>query len=839
MSSHGTVLKGFQNDAVNSAVHVLEECLSLIHRSRGTPLEDQSRQTAISNYGTVLFEAPTGVGKTLMAGKAVEKLSTKQHKVIWFWFAPFAGVIDQTVSVIREEHRGLRSKAVKTDRYAEDLCSGDVFVTTWSSLAVSNTDSRAARKTEEQKLSIDALVEYARASDFSIGVVIDEAHHSFRGQSQAYKFYRDVLLPDVTILVTATPRDKDIDRFVLENDIKNLNRISVSRQDGVDAKLLKRGVKVGVFKTQDGFENFVDMQLTALRFGIESHRRVKKELKESGVNMTPLLLVQADSSLNSIQRIQDWLNNEGFQSSQVRTHTSDEPDPHLMAIAADEQVEVLIFKMAVAMGFDAPRAHTLVSMRNTVDPNFGIQIVGRIMRVHRAVQRAEDVPLKLQYGYVFISNRDGQQGLAEAASRINSIRTELADVTENVTVVEIGGQGLSVQTTEHGQTTFFPTTENLEIDGAEDLQQSASASYIPPTQPDLLGDTINQTLGHMGIADDDFKPSYPPLNENGKKTQDFSLEYNEYPLRSDLDFPRCFFKAVTKPDDENKIISDVVSYLNLPLIYHLSLRENIDINVTTTEIFEGVVEDPERFQMQLSDANLAKTAQYSLNLADRDGYIDPRKFKRAIEEALQIEYRKNGIANSDDRTLIRKGVNRLLALYPERFKRAVKEAVNRNTVAEEAEPLPEKVGSDFALVASRLNIYGVFPNDLNTWEKKFAVLLDEDATGSVKWWHRNPVHKPFSVFIPVPGFHNYYPDFVVGVNDQKIGEGIILIETKNVINDELSIAKTQVMHPKYNRPIMLHLKDKRDWHTVEYDAESAKNILDKLFDILMLKTYSN
>lgn len=832
-----TVLKKFQVDAVNSAVRVLDECLTLINRSRGTSLEEKSRSTAVSNLGSVLIEAPTGVGKTLMVGAAVEQLSTRQHKVIWFWFAPFSGVIEQTVSVIQEEHKGLRPKNLKTGRQAIDLRSGDVFVTTWSSLAVSNVDSRIARKEDESRLSIDDLIEYAKASDFSIGVVIDEAHHGFRGQTQAYQFYREVLNPDVTVLVTATPKDHDIDRFIKENGIKNLNRISVSREVGVDAGLLKRGVKVGVFKTQEGFENFVDMQLTALRYGIATHRRVKQQFEEANITIKPLLLVQADSSANSVERIQEWLKNEGFVSAQVRTHTSAEPDPHLMAIAADEEVEVLIFKMAVAMGFDAPRAQTLVSMRNTVDPDFGVQIVGRIMRVHRAVQRADSVPLPLQYGYVFISNRDGQRGLSEAATRINSIRTELADVTENVTVVEIGGQGLSVQTTKNGQTTFFPTSDELDIQDADGLQEAASAPYVVPQQSDLLGDAINQALGHMGMVGDDFKPSHAPFNEHGKPTAHYGLEYNEYHLRSDLDFPRFFFKAVTKPDDEDKIIADIISYLDLPLIYHLSLRESVDINITTTEIFEGVVEDPERFQMQLSDANLAKTAQYSLNFADRDGYIDPRKFKRAVEEALQAEYRKNGIANHDDRTVVRKGTNRLLALYPERFRRAVKEAVNRNVIAQEAAPLPEKIDSDFALIASRLNIYGIYPNGLNSWERKFAELLDQDGTSTVKWWHRNPVHKASSVFIPVPGFDNYYPDFIIGVHDREIGAGIILVETKNFFNDDLSIAKTQVMHPIYDRPMMLSRKDNRDWYTVEYDAERAKNILDRLFELEMLKLY--
>jgi type III restriction enzyme len=55
-------------------------------------------------------------------------------------------------------------------------------------------------------------------------------------------------------------------------------------------------------------------------------------------------------------------------------------------VAIDEQKEVLIFKVAVALGFDAPRAFTLVSMRGAKDTDFGIQVVGRILRVHSRLQ---------------------------------------------------------------------------------------------------------------------------------------------------------------------------------------------------------------------------------------------------------------------------------------------------------------------------------------------------------------------------------------------------------------------------------------------------------------------
>ena len=40
----------------------------------------------------------------------------------------------------------------------------------------------------------------------------------------------------------------------------------------------------------------------------------------------------------------------GFTERQIAVHTANEPDPDLLALANDEEREVLIFKMAVALG---------------------------------------------------------------------------------------------------------------------------------------------------------------------------------------------------------------------------------------------------------------------------------------------------------------------------------------------------------------------------------------------------------------------------------------------------------------------------------------------------------
>lgn len=849
MKTQRTSLKRFQNDAVNNAKDILGRALTLVEKCRGTIKEQASRHTAISNYGYVLFEAPTGIGKTLMTGTTVEELSLK-HKVIWFWFAPFKGVINQTINAIKDEHNGLRPKKPQLDRLSEDLRSGDVFVCTWASLAVDNADTREARKSTETLDSIDRLIDYARANRFSIGVVIDEAHHSFKQQSQAYKFYREVLNPEVTLMATATPNDRDIEKFKDENRIEHLHRITISRRQGVDAGLLKRGVKVGVFKADHGYEKFVDLRLAAFRYGLQTHYKITGQLRDNGLSLTPLLLIQVDSTATS-KLVQHWLKEEKFSERQVVVHTSDEPDPNLLAVAADERVQILIFKMAIGTGFDVPRAFTLVSMRTTVDPNWGIQIVGRIMRVHRQLQGKKDLPMSLQNGYVFMSNHQGQQGLTEAAHKINSLKDELSTVSDHVAIVEVGQDGLSIQETVNGQTTLLPDVPVFKEKG-EDSAGSAKGHSGSATSTEQGGFegipsadefslSMNSTLEQMEVVP---KPKGKERLPSGKGVADdenddaSALQPAKYQLRTDICYPTEFFTAVTSPDESNRIVDDVVAELRLSEVFPITMREKVTVNVSQTEIFAGKVEAPDQFSVKLTDSALAKNAQRSFNLADSDGYIDYRKLRKKLEQALKAEYDANGISAGDDPREVRSGVNRLLALAPERVKQAVRKVINRHTTIKKASPIPGYIESDYALKPSRLNVYEVLPADLGSWEVPFAEMLDEDSSGTILWWHRNPDRKPYSVAIPVPGHNNYYPDFIVGVKDRTIGEGLLLVETKERYTDELAEAKTQVSHPSYKKPMMLYWKNLKEWHTVEFDEDKGKNVLDRIYRISIMKTYS-
>jgi hypothetical protein len=117
-----------------------------------------------------------------MAGMIAEAFAAPDRdsnaQIVWFWFTPFAGLVEQAKGAIKSTFVGLRVRDLQGDRKTRGTSSGDVYVTTWASVAASNKDTRKVRTGGEFDLSLDNLIAELRADGFRIGVVVDEAHHS-------------------------------------------------------------------------------------------------------------------------------------------------------------------------------------------------------------------------------------------------------------------------------------------------------------------------------------------------------------------------------------------------------------------------------------------------------------------------------------------------------------------------------------------------------------------------------------------------------------------------------------------------------------------------------------
>ena len=809
--------KGYQSAAKENVLEIFRYACAQID---GAPDPD-SRRAASAHNGCVLIQAPTGAGKTLIAGLVAEEFS-KETAIVWLWFTPFAGLVEQARISIKNHFQGLRVRDIGCDRVAHSTRSGDVFVTTWAAVA-GKKDAKRLRRDGDLSVSLDHLLGQLRQRGFKIGVLVDEAHHTFTAGTESVRYYREVVQPDFTLMITATPDDQDAESFRKASGIAVMHRVTVSRLDAVEARLIKGGIKSVAYLAGDQHRELIDFGQAALADGVRVHSAIKARLAADGIDLVPLMLVQVASTDKSVDKARKDLMSLGIPEEAIAVYTADEPDDDLMAVARDEAKEVLIFKMAVALGFDAPRAFTLVSMRGAQDKDFGTQIVGRILRVDWRLQGRE-LPELLKYGYVFLADAEKQAGLVGAADRINALRTELATVSPFTMLVKVG-ETPSVQVVRNGQPSLLPQPWSPPPLPAAVYAGSGENPKTGVSTQDLLDGFIFATPA-QAESTRESGPSFAPLPPPG--TQPYRL--------------KAGVQRVFKKEQLNLNTSGLLQCVEKRLriddkVFTGAFRQAVNVKRKEEEIFTHDVSYGE-FQASLSDAEIARRAQRLLFEPD---YLDPRDLQAALINKLKAEIKERGIFLEflDAPEKLRRAVHLILVAYPNLLRDTVRGCCADNAELADTARLPETVDWPAGCTTALLGNYGVFPPDMNNDESAFAQLLDADMGGTVEWWHRNEPRKPWSVGLVMPDGSHYYPDFVVKVSGRSRGGGILLVEVKGeyLINSLKNPDKAVASHKLYRQPLMVMKENSGRWMTLRFNEKSGKNEPDAIFRIEAMTEY--
>ena len=164
--------KGYQRDAVGNALEIFRYAEGQLRQAG----DDPSCAAATAFNGCLLLEAPTGSGKTLMAGMIAEAFAAPDQRsnaqIVWFWFTPFATLVEQAKGAIKSTFVGLRVRDLQSDRTARGTRSGDVYVTTWASVAASNAATRKVRMASNVSASLNCSSASKRLPAAGSGTVL-------------------------------------------------------------------------------------------------------------------------------------------------------------------------------------------------------------------------------------------------------------------------------------------------------------------------------------------------------------------------------------------------------------------------------------------------------------------------------------------------------------------------------------------------------------------------------------------------------------------------------------------------------------------------------------------
>lgn len=362
------------------------------------------RLMGYSDEKKLIFKSPTGSGKTIMMAEFLKQLVDDRdvrQSLSFIWTAPRKLHIQSRDKLERyfEDSRALKCSFFE-DLDDRRIGENEILFFNWESI---NKKDNVYIQDNEQDFNLTSVLERTKEEGREIILIIDEAHHHATSEI-SQRLIRDIG-PRLTIEVSATPVIQNPDEI-----------ISVQLEDVKTEGMIKKAVilndhfinliKEGKIKTQlsgSSEELVIDAAL-------KKRGELLKAYKKEKADINPLILIQLPDKIGSLE---DRMKEKVISILKNKYNISTEKENNKLAIwlsgehinkedveRHDSEVQVLIFKQAIALGWDCPRAQILVLFRQWHSPIFSIQTVGRIMRMPEPDNGhyATDI---LNYGYVY------------------------------------------------------------------------------------------------------------------------------------------------------------------------------------------------------------------------------------------------------------------------------------------------------------------------------------------------------------------------------------------------------------------------------------------------------
>ena len=392
---------------------------------------------------TLIFKAPTGSGKTVMASQMLADLTEElqsrgdspYQQVAFIWIAP--NKLHQQ-SYFKMKNYFTETRLLKPVMYDEIdqsegvIRPGEILFVNWESI---NKEKNVMVRDSEQNASLYEITRRTQEEQgLPIVVVIDEEHLFWSKSADKSAKVLQRINPKVEIRISATPKTNSD------------HKVTISREEVVREEMIKKQVVLNPDITK-GYNDENELNIHLIQCALEKRRLLAEAYKKEGTNINPLLLIQLPNDTTESMTAED-----SAIATQVKTYLKEikdiTTDNKKLAVwlsgekenlegleEPDNMTEVLLFKQAIALGWDCPRAAVLLIFRKLQSNQFTIQTVGRILRMPEQKFYKNDL---LNVGYVYTDiSKDQIQIVAEDMDYLNkdALQAIRRDNLENVALI--------------------------------------------------------------------------------------------------------------------------------------------------------------------------------------------------------------------------------------------------------------------------------------------------------------------------------------------------------------------------------------------------------------------
>ncbi|MBR6252689.1 MAG: DEAD/DEAH box helicase family protein [Clostridia bacterium] len=695
------------------------------------------------SHGTIVFQSPTGSGKTFMMSHYMQDLAKEIDEDICFlWISVGKGELQKQSykSVKREIDDKITCHLIEDEFFGgrESIEQNEAIFINWQKIRTKDKKTgefiNIVMKQSEGN-SFPEVLENTRKLGRKIILIIDESHADANTE-RAMELRDEIIVPDLTIEMSATPVIKDSNA-----------KVEVNPNDVILEGMIKKEIIInnGIDKI---FDDEMDSQRLILESAYAKREALAKKYRENGIKVNPLVLIQipnSDAGDLKKEATMKFLEEKGITRENGRLgiyldgDTADKNSDELLPL--DGKIEYLIFKMAIDTGWDCPRAQILVKFRETKSIVFEIQTVGRILRMPEAKHYSDE---ELNRAFVY--------------TNIQSIAIKKEVYNPNIIKTLVAKRKAS----------YKPTPIKSYYRNRIDFGDVTSSFYN-------VFERAFCNYFDIRYVDDSHVPDAVAVNEQKMMDKGVITQYfGEDGIPDNVIITTKDIDKRQKIDSSMSLFSIPYSKEDLQIVYEKIIKENLN----------GFA--PKRSIPTVKSAIL-KTYRKYLHIEASNGGIMYIQNMFVTNENILGEVIKNATDNYKK-------------VHEEEVNAKHQGETNLNW---EIEPEKNYNSETYTEVKSKLSLYQPLYIELkngkvNKLEKDFIEYLDEHD-GFIEWfWKNGQEHMKTNFGIEKKDGTTFQPDFIIKFKDGRIG----IFDTKAVgfneaDNEEKALALQQFQLDEY------------------------------------------
>lgn len=383
-----------------------------------------------NNKNIVYFKAPTGSGKTFMIANVINNITKKYfgEKLLFVIATLSSAELPQQMKNNLEDYKyyldfGIYLNIEKVDSPSNSKTNNKSdathsIIAEKNKVLIFGTSSFGKNKIFTEEGVFDAFIDQIENEEYKLVYIRDEAHYGGETNTAKSKYldlYNDNIenekqissakdeaikfearmqqIAQYVIKMTATPNNKQFKQIVISDKDLEQDNIKLLKPNYCQNEDIK---SLGV----DTLSNKDILEIACNKFKEVKAKYIDKINEPSLVGINPAMLIQVrnkhsneitdsqfDEEINQIISIVKskgltyaiYFGDDKFSNKFQTTNIREKVD--LKSISQNNSdIDVIIFKIGPATGWNIPRACMLVQLRNVSSDTLNVQTIGRIRR---------------------------------------------------------------------------------------------------------------------------------------------------------------------------------------------------------------------------------------------------------------------------------------------------------------------------------------------------------------------------------------------------------------------------------------------------------------------------